>query len=45
MKLIKYCRGNSHKSNIILHNTPECTYNYCEYQDGLVSDDFSADSS
>ena len=45
VKLMKYCRGNSHKSNIILHNIPECTYNYREYQDGLVSDDFSADSS
>ena len=45
VKLIKYCRNNSHKSNIILHNIPECTYNYREYQDGLVSDDFSADSS
>ena len=43
VKLIKYCRKNSHKSNIISHNIPECTYNYSEYQDGLVSDDFSAD--
>ena len=31
----------SHVSdNIALLNIPECTYNYTEYRDGLVSDDF-----
>ena len=23
-----------------LLDIPECTYNYCEYRDGLISDDF-----
>ena len=26
--------------DVELLNIPECTYNYTEYQDGLVSDDF-----
>ena len=28
------------KFDVVLLNIPECTYNYTEYQDGLVSDDF-----
>ena len=28
-------------SNIDLLNIPDCTYNYTEYQDGLISDDFN----
>ena len=28
-------------SNIELLNIPDCTYNYTEYQDGLISDDFN----
>ena len=43
-KLLKlYPRNHfKHKSrnNVELLNIPECTYNYTEYQDGLVSDDF-----
>ena len=30
--------------NIALLNIPECTYNYSEYQDELVSDDFAINS-
>ena len=40
-KLVKYqCDRKNHLVNIALLNIPECTYNYSEYQDGLVSDDF-----
>ena len=42
-KLIKFCNLRKLKSchhDISLLNAPECTYNYSEYQDGLVSDDF-----
>ena len=28
-------------SHIKLMNIPDCTYNYTEYQDGLISDDFN----
>ena len=28
-------------NNVALLNIPECTYNYTEYRDGLVSDDFN----
>ena len=31
---------NCNSNNIVLLNIPECTYNYTEYRDGLVSDDF-----
>ena len=31
---------NCNSSNIVLLNIPERTYNYTEYRDGLVSDDF-----
>ena len=34
-------KSNEHQHNISLLNIPECTYNYREYQDGLVSDDFN----
>ena len=33
-------RRDCHSINIALLNIPECTYNYSEYQDGLVNDDF-----
>ena len=42
-KMMKYCSKNKTCQNSIdieLLNIPECTYNYTEYQDGLVSDDF-----
>ena len=44
-KLINFCSRNHSKNtnhciDIELLNIPECTYNYSEYQDGLVSDDF-----
>ena len=39
-KLMKCRRRNSHSVDIALFDIPECTYNYNEYQDGLVSDDF-----
>ena len=42
-KVMKLCKKKplSHVSNnIALLNIPECTYNYTEYRDGLVSDDF-----
>ena len=29
-----------HAIDVALLNVPECAYNYSEYQDGLVSDDF-----
>ena len=41
--MTKLCKKKnlSHVSNnIALLNIPECTYNYTEYRDGLVSDDF-----
>ena len=41
-KLVNMCHKNHLKDNFDaeLLNIPECTYNYTEYQDGLVSDDF-----
>ena len=36
-------RKNDYSVNIELLNVPECAYNYNEYQDGLVSEDFSVD--
>ena len=33
-------RSSYSKYDVALLNIPECTYNYSEYQDGLVSDDF-----
>ena len=33
-------RLNNNSNNIALLNIPECTYNYAEYRDGLISDDF-----
>ena len=32
---------NNLRFNVELLNIPECTYNYSEYRDGLVSDDFN----
>ena len=44
-KMMKLCCKNhlKHGQNFDteLLNIPECTYNYAEYQDGLVSDDFN----
>ena len=40
-KLVKH-RRKDHLINIALLEIPERTYNYSEYQDGLVSDDFVA---
>ena len=39
-KLINLRKSKNHHHDISLLNIPECTYNYSEYQDGLVSDDF-----
>ena len=42
--VMKFCsnQSSSHNSNnIVLLNIPECTYNYAEFRDGLVSDDFN----
>ena len=39
-KLINLRKSKNHHHSISLLNIPECTYNYSEYQDGLVSDDF-----
>ena len=42
LKLIQLC-GKTHSNdnlNDIALNIPECTYNYAEYQDELVTDDF-----
>ena len=40
---MKYCKNEDHSTRIVeILNIPECTYNYREYQDGLISDDFSA---
>ena len=41
-KLVNYFTVDRHRNDIALLNIPERTYNYCEYQDGLVSDDFAA---
>ena len=43
-KLVKFCHKNHTRNiryiDVALLNIPECTYNYSEYQDGLVSEDF-----
>ena len=44
-KIMKFChmKTKNHQLNDVkLLNIPECTYNYKEYRDGLVSDDFKA---
>ena len=43
--IMKFCKKRilnhvSNNVNVALLNIPECTYNYTEYRDGLVSDDF-----
>ena len=47
MKLYNLCYNNHSERNsefdIELLNIPECTYNYAEYQDKLVSSDFKAE--
>ena len=42
-KLVNTCHKHHLKDNFDaeLLNIPECTYNYTEYQDGLVSDNFT----
>ena len=40
MKLWKRRKSNHPSYDVALLNIPERTYNYIEYQDGLVSDDF-----
>ena len=40
MKLWNRRKSNHCSYDVTLLNIPECTYNYEEYQDGLVSDDF-----
>ena len=40
-KLSNYFTKDHHAFDIALLNIPECTYNYSEYQDGLVSGDFA----
>ena len=43
-KMLKYIKkSNISQENLYQHellDIPECTYNYTEYQDGLISDDF-----
>ena len=39
-KLMNHRREDYHSVNVALLDIPERTYNYSEYQDGLVSDDF-----
>ena len=40
MKLCRLRRSDNRANEISLLNIPECTYNYSEYQDGLISDNF-----
>ena len=43
-KMMKLCilkKSNDYDYDITLINIPECTYNYSEYRDGLVSDNFN----
>ena len=40
-KLVDYFKKDHHTLDISLLDIPEHTYNYSEYQDGLVSDDFA----
>ena len=44
MQLLKYRRKENQLINFALLNIPDRTYNYSEYQDGLVSEDFAANS-
>ena len=44
IQLLKYRRKENQLFNIALLNIPERTYNYNEYQDGLISEDFAANS-
>ena len=39
-KWSNYFTKDHHAIDVALLNIPECAYNYSEYQDGLVSDDF-----
>ena len=41
-KLCNYFTEDHHTIDVVLLDIPECTYNYSEYQNGLVSDDFVA---
>ena len=41
MKLCRLRRSDNRANEISLLNIPECTYNYSEYQDGLISDNLS----
>ena len=40
MKLCRLRRIDNDINEVSLLNIPECTYNYSEYRDGLISDDF-----
>ena len=40
MKVFSSKRRSSCSHDVALLDIPECTYNFTEYQDGLVSDDF-----
>ena len=40
-RLAKCYKNDNNSINISLLDIPERTYNYSEYQDGLVSDDFT----
>ena len=44
IQLLKYRRKENQLFNIALLNIPERTYNYNEYQGGLISEDFAANS-
>ena len=39
-KLFNKMKSNNHSYDVALLNIPERTYNYSQYQDGLVSNDF-----
>ena len=40
-KIMRYnLKNNRSQNTLYLLDIPECTYNYTEYQNGLVSDDF-----
>ena len=44
-KAMKCCKNDNHRTRLVeMLDIPECTYNYREYQDGLISDDFSVNS-
>ena len=44
IQLLKCRRKDDRSINVALLNVPDCTYNYSEYQDGLISEDFIANS-